>query len=316
MKCDKAQEFFSDYIENALDQPMVVALETHLNGCEACSADVSSLRDMWTVLDKVPQVEPPADFVWRTTTRLQNELLNRREAERARPLPWWKRLTPVQAFSYVGIAALLLIGVVVPVGNKLNYGTWGIGWPFGPHQVVQTAPAPNVTAPEFTAQVPGLNGAAATVTIQATSEMPYASVAMGYLTPSGTDLVTQLRPYTKPQTMEAGQSISVPVQVSGPQSDHAAKINLNTNGIAFSKVLILPGAPVVNDKLQDADAYFVLQQIAARTGQPMLVDGGLTPRVTLDLQSITPDQALQSLMTQVGAQSAKETTGVIDITKK
>ena len=46
MKCDKAQEFFSDYIENALDQPMVVALETHLNGCEACSADVSSLRDM------------------------------------------------------------------------------------------------------------------------------------------------------------------------------------------------------------------------------------------------------------------------------
>ena len=83
MKCDKAQEFFSDYIENTLDRPMVVAVETHLSGCEACSADVASLRDMWTVLDKVPAGEPPADFFWRTTTRLQNELLNLREAERA-----------------------------------------------------------------------------------------------------------------------------------------------------------------------------------------------------------------------------------------
>jgi hypothetical protein len=63
MKCDKAQEFFSDYIESTLDRPMTVALEAHLNGCELCSADVASLRSMWTVLDKVPQVEPPADFV-------------------------------------------------------------------------------------------------------------------------------------------------------------------------------------------------------------------------------------------------------------
>ena len=82
MKCDKAQEFFSDYIDNTLDRPMTVALETHLSGCESCSADVAGLKQMWTVLDKVPQVEPPADFVWRTTTRLQNEALNRRESER------------------------------------------------------------------------------------------------------------------------------------------------------------------------------------------------------------------------------------------
>ena len=28
MKCDKAQEFFSDYIESTLDRPMTVALES------------------------------------------------------------------------------------------------------------------------------------------------------------------------------------------------------------------------------------------------------------------------------------------------
>src|SRR5436190_2495165 len=127
MKCDKAQEFFSDYIENTLDRPMTVALETHLTGCEECSADVADLRSMWAVLDTVPQVEPPADFVWRTTTRLQNELLNRREAERAKPLPWWKRLTPVQSFSYVGIAALLIIGLAIPFRSMIPFEVWGIG---------------------------------------------------------------------------------------------------------------------------------------------------------------------------------------------
>ena len=115
MKCDKAQEFFSDYIENTLDRPMTVALEAHLNGCDSCSADVASLRSMWTVLDKVPQVEPPADFVWKTTTRLQNEFLNRQEAQRAQPVAWWKRLTMVQTLSFGAAAALLAIGLWAPV---------------------------------------------------------------------------------------------------------------------------------------------------------------------------------------------------------
>src|SRR5205085_589087 len=140
MKCDKAQEFFSEYIENTLDRPMTVALESHLGGCEACSADVADLRSMWAVLDKVPQVEPPADFVWRTTTRLQNELLNRREAERAKSLPWWKRLTPAQSFSYAGIAALLVLGIAFPVGNGLTTGHWGYDWPFGVHPSTATQP--------------------------------------------------------------------------------------------------------------------------------------------------------------------------------
>src|SRR5437867_603059 len=149
MKCDKAQEFFSDYIESTLDRPMTVALESHLSGCETCTADVASLRGLFTVLDKVPQVEPPADFVWRTTTRLQNETLNRREAERAKPLPWWKRLTPVQSFSYAGIAALLIIGLAFPFRQAIDTGIWGL---FKGNVVVPPPPvlpvAPTVTAPQ------------------------------------------------------------------------------------------------------------------------------------------------------------------------
>jgi hypothetical protein len=316
MKCDKAQEFFSDYIENTLDQPMVVAIETHLNGCATCSADVADLRSMWTVLDKVPQVEPPADFVWRTTTRLQNEVLNRREAERAKPLPWWKRMTPVQAFSYAGVAALLVIGLTVPVVHT-NIGPT-TGWDFfqglirGSNPQIAQSHVTQETPPQFAAQVPDPNGAAALVTVTATSDMPYASAAVAYLTPSGQTLVGRPLPVRNPLTVGAGQSFSVPIQAGGA---YAARISVNSMGRTFSKVLILPGAPVVNGSIQTDDPYFVLEQIAARTGQAMLVNGDWKGTVSLDLQGTSPQQAQQSVLSQLGAHSVTEASGVIDITK-
>src|SRR5687768_5951381 len=161
MKCDKAQEFFSDYIEDTLDRPMTVALESHLKGCEACTADVASLRSMWTVLDKVPAVEPPADFVWRTTTRLQNEFLNRREAEQAKALPWWKRLTTVQSLGYVAAAAVLAIGLSVPT-VPTSFGrvsAWGYLFGGGGQQGIhEQERVREMSAPRFDVQVPGLGG--------------------------------------------------------------------------------------------------------------------------------------------------------------
>jgi hypothetical protein len=297
---------------------MVVAVETHLSGCESCSADVASLRDMWTVLDKVPQVEPPADFVWRTTTRLQNEVLNRREAERARPLPWWKRLTPAQTFSYVGVAALLLVGVMFPVVGK--YQPWGpIHWPFGPHPVEVQPTARPVTAPQFTAQVPGPNGQAAVVTVRATADMPYASAGAAYLTPFGQSLVGKPMPARNPQTMTVGQSFSLAVQAGAAYAVEINVDSVNSAGsrVTFAKVLILPGVPAVPGPIQTDDPYFALEQVANRTGQAMLADAGWKwkDKVTLDLQGVNPKQALQSVLDQVGAHAVAETTGVVDITK-
>jgi len=310
MKCDKAQEFFSDYLENTLDRPMTVALETHLNGCEQCSADVAGLKQMYAVLDKVPQVEPPADFVWRTTTRLQNELLTRREAEQARPLPWWKRLTTLQTFSYAGVTAALLVGLSLGIHTLGPTSRWDIiGDLFPSHNAPNVTPAAKpvqVTAPQFSVQVPGQYGAAATVTITATSNMPYASVALAYLTPSGQALVGRPAHFGQPHTLAAGQSIPVPIQAGGST---AVRITLTCNHIPFTKVLLLPGTPAAGP-VQNADPYFALQQVASHTGQAMLVDGGLTTPVTLDAQ-----QTPQSVVTQIGAHSSVEPSGVMDITR-
>ncbi len=302
MKCDKAQEFLSDYIESTLDRPMTVALESHLSGCEACSADVAGLRGMFAVLDKVPQVEPPADFVWRTTTRLQNELLNRREAEQAKALPWWKRLTPVQSFSYAAIAALLVVGIAVPSAIKTQ--TWGVGWPFGAH-VVNT-----LSAPQFQVQVPGENGAAATVTVTATSELPNAMVWMAYETPVEQSLKGRLQPVTpRPRNLDASQSVPLTVQRGGAS---AVKFVVRSNQAQFEKTLLLPGGQAVS--VQNGDPYYALQQVADLTGQPLLVDAGLAGQVSLDLQSVAPQQALQQVLTQVGARATVQ-NNVLVITK-
>ena len=318
MKCDKAQEFFSDYIESTLDRPMTVALETHLSGCEVCSTDVADLRSMWTVLDKVPAVEPPADFVWRTTTRLQNELLNRREAERAKPLPWWKRLTPVQSFSYASIAALLVVGLTIGVHNTVGTQPWDVFNLFhrgsaGVQTQVQVAPV--VTAPSFDAEVPGMGGSPATVTITSTSATPNAEVAVAYLTASNGKLVGRPQVWGRRSAWAAGENWTIAISNGAARAVEVTVFSGNSQ--VAQKRLILPPAgnaqPVT--ALQNADPYFALQQVAGRTGQAILIDTGLTNPVTIDLTSVAPQQALGQALTQIGLPSGRTSRGVLNLTK-
>src|SRR5262249_54936033 len=150
-------------------------------------------------------------FVWRTTTRLQNERLNRHEAERAKPQPWWKRLTPVQSFSYAAIAALFLVGmsfrtIPTPLGNRIT--VWGLMFGHGNQAL---------TAPQSSALVPGPSGEAAVVTITPTSSLPSAHVVM-------TSEVPLVQPQTLRgnrqtlggvQTLEASRPVPVLVQRGG-----------------------------------------------------------------------------------------------------
>jgi hypothetical protein len=306
MKCDKAQEFFSDYIENTLDRPMTVALEAHLTGCESCGADVASLRSMWIVLDKVPQVEPPADFVWQTTTRLQNEFLNRQEAQRAKPLPWWKRITPVQTLSYGAVAALLAVGLWAPV----------VPSPLGPTstwdvirgsraQATKPLPAPvhQVTAPRFDVEVSSQG--AVTVTVAATSELPTARIWMGYLVPARGTLVTRQSLINQPRTMAANDTFNIPLRSGGAT---AAKISVLTGKVRFEKCVILPGSQPVAGT---GDAYLALQQLANREGRPLLVDAGLTAPAPFNMQSVT----LQQVLEQTGARATVLPNNLLAITK-
>src|SRR5262245_35748202 len=67
MRCEKAQELFSDYCEGALQPALTHALESHLGECDRCRAEVDGLSIVWETLDSAEIVEPPANFrelVW------------------------------------------------------------------------------------------------------------------------------------------------------------------------------------------------------------------------------------------------------------
>jgi len=130
MKCEHAKEFFSEYIEKSLDKPTGVALEAHLTACGACQRDLDGLRQTWGALNAVPAMEPPADLAWRVMCRLQEEKLQRLEAEQTRKsknpfLGWLQALTPGAAFGYATLTALLILGVLFPMLPKGTIFGWG-----------------------------------------------------------------------------------------------------------------------------------------------------------------------------------------------
>jgi hypothetical protein len=123
MKCEHAKDFFSEYIEQSLDKPTGVALEAHLTACGGCQRDLDGLRQTWGALNAVPAVEPPADLAWRIMCRLQEEKLQRLEAEQTRKaknpfIGWLQALTPGAAFGYATLTALLILGVLFPLLPK------------------------------------------------------------------------------------------------------------------------------------------------------------------------------------------------------
>lgn len=62
MKCGKAQELFSSYLEKTIQPPMGVAFEQHLAECARCKAAYDRFHATTIVLDELPVVEPPPDM--------------------------------------------------------------------------------------------------------------------------------------------------------------------------------------------------------------------------------------------------------------
>jgi hypothetical protein len=122
MKCENAQEFFSEYIEASLDKPSTVALEAHLTACGSCRRGLEGLRQTWDAFKAVPEVEPPKDLAWKVMVQLQKERLERLEAQRKRTNPfvgWLQSLTPGAAFGYAMLVALLLVGAAFPLRGHM-----------------------------------------------------------------------------------------------------------------------------------------------------------------------------------------------------
>ena len=147
MKCEKAKEVFSEYLEGTIEPPLAVALRNHLSECSECRFAYAQFEAAWQVLNSMPAVEVPTDF--------HNKLMERVEASRAVRLmlfgvDWRAVLTtriPVRTFA--AVVALTVFAAmtifIAPQGGK-------VGPVLSPGPIMETPSAKRV----FTNMQPGL----------------------------------------------------------------------------------------------------------------------------------------------------------------
>lgn len=146
MRCEKAQDLFSDYCEGNVQRALLVPLEDHLIHCTSCRGQVDELYDTWSMLDSAIVVEPPANFhasVWQRIDEHEQEMARRGsrwfDMFRIKVVP-----RPALAWAASLMIVLALAGVSVP-GRHIAARLGIIDFPFSQ----QTSAAIEITAPSF-----------------------------------------------------------------------------------------------------------------------------------------------------------------------
>lgn len=113
MQCQQAQELFSDHLAGQLDPALNVSLENHERSCAKCRAELAGMRRVWSELDALPSVEPPAFFHDNLMHRIRIEQDKLDEAAQRKRFSWnWRALfQPRSPVFAVGLLLLALLGM-------------------------------------------------------------------------------------------------------------------------------------------------------------------------------------------------------------
>ncbi len=229
MHCERAQEFFSDYLERTLDRPMTVALDAHMAACASCREEVDALQAMFRSLDAVPEITPPWDGAQQVIQRLREELPEPMVAPRPirmpQPrlqwglLPWLRSFSPASVAMGAGLATFAIAGTFLIPG------------------------VPNVVKNTIFA----LPGTTSAVTPTAGAEAPAVSVSYG-------------------EPTDAGQPISLHILSATALPD--AEVTGTGGGRRFAVTDLSPQRPVNIDLVlpyNEGDAHSVWLDVASRS---------------------------------------------------
>lgn len=315
MQCERAQEFFSDYLERTLDRPMTVALEAHLTGCSGCRAEIEALQATYAALDTLPEVEPPPDGAWQVIHQLRQARQDqavptgpavvqpeiRRQPEMVGGwigfLQWLRSLSPASAAMAGALATLVVGGAFLATRTPDHERLAVIGVPRGNGP---TAPA-----------VP--------------SALPQISVSYGRLTPAGQEVNLRLTPaanlsaaqvrvtggginFTHPVSGELGPTrpleLAVPVYTAGKPAE-AFRVVLEARPRGYQGMVVVPlggrSRSPVTLTVVDQPLEEVLKQLAPQLGAPVVVDGDAQATVSLQVVEAEPAAAMGELAARLNA---------------
>ena len=80
MKCDEINDRLSLYIDNELSPEEMRQVEEHLQSCEICQKEYEDYKNLISVLNGLPEEEPPEGYC----KRLHKKLLEHRPQGKAK----------------------------------------------------------------------------------------------------------------------------------------------------------------------------------------------------------------------------------------
>ena len=312
MQCERAQEFFSDYLERTLDRPMTVAVEAHLAGCSGCREEIEALQTTFYALEAAPMVQPPADGMWQVKSRLANLRAEEYELQRHRQqsgglLGWLRGLNPMRAAMGAGLATLIVGGGVL--ATNLGIQNSIIRFPGPTHQVVinpAATPALDIAYGQASA-----TGTQVELKVTPASEIKDAKVTATVASlnrdfaisgPSGPQ-----RPLIGTLPLPAGSQAEVLKVVVASDSEHRQW------GYLVLTPLVQPQFTTVTQAFYDQPVSEALRRLAPALNTPVVVDADPASLVTLNVTDAKPEAALQELARQLHATLHQE-KGVYHLT--
>jgi len=305
MQCERAQEFFSDYLERTLDRPMTVAVEAHLGSCGRCRDEVEILQETLLALDAVPEVEPPRDGAWQVMSRIRSARAEQLEAQRRRPAPffdWLRALNPASAAMGAGLATLVIAGtVMVPgVSNLIRNGIF-------PPPAAPVSP----TRTDLPAVQAVYHPDSRQVDLQVTpvSDLPAAQVRV--------DMGGSTYEFSDGYGLGPNRPLQQPIIISSPTGRDAEAMWITVTSPARGKQYRYLVALPLNQRpgervtalLQNRPLDEALQQVVPYLGRPVVAAGLTEGNVTLNVTGESATDCLNEIARQVGAQVTPQADG-------
>jgi hypothetical protein len=299
MKCETAQQVFSDHLEKTIERPLALTFEHHLSQCEDCQRAYGDFRSTWRVLESFPVVEAPPGFRANVLAQIRAQQEAKPQEMAVRRLSLSSVLgirVPVRAFAWafsVLIFAVLLVRVSPGVFQSTLAGPFGGSWvmPAGPGMdigvrvqelgsdadVYQVVLKPNIGAGQIEARLCWLENG---------------------------------KEFCKAEVFSGRESVT-PIVVKQPQARSlGVTANWSYSGHSFSKLIFLPRSHDVSrvhySRNWSGDAPEALKLLASEYGVVVSADAGIKGPVTLSGQFDDAKAALDQVAEELGLQVRKE----------
>jgi len=305
MKCIKVKDMFSSYMENTMARSLSVEFEQHLAKCPQCKAEYDRFCAAVTLLEDIPEVEPPVDFHAKVMERVQQQ----RRTAPSRVKWWqidWQHVFTIQVHARAAAmgAAILLLAVM---GVQLTPLHSVVGSFFG----VQQAPKQPIAernielAPRWSPWSRYSAGnSELSISVAAASNNAY-DIRLG--SRDGESIAYTISGVGKYSGVVATNQDSV-VRAKGPA---VANLIWRYKGQAHNEYIFLPAKfdPKASSKslsitMQDTSVRGVLSNIAEKYGVVILASGNINNTIPYAVvQEGNPYDALYSCLEQSGMKS-------------